>query len=72
LQGLVQLFERRRVRDGQCSTDPWDIVNGNLNSVLEFAGMDLVVLLLATVTYEDTLSSIFQEMGGQLIGIGDA
>jgi hypothetical protein len=47
-------------------------VNGNLNSVLEFAGMDLVVLLLATVTYEDTLSSIFQEMGGQLIGIGDA
>ena len=72
MQGPVQLFERRRVRDGQCSTDPWDIVNGNLNSVLEFAGMDLVVLLLATVTYEDTLSSIFQEIGGQLIEIGDA
>jgi hypothetical protein len=57
----VQLFERRRVRDGQCSTDPWHIVKGNLNIVVEFAGMDVTVLLLATVTYEDTLSSMFQE-----------
>jgi hypothetical protein len=36
-------------------------VKGNLNIVVEFAGMDLAVLLLATVTYEDTLSSMFQE-----------
>jgi hypothetical protein len=61
----MQFFERRRVRDAQCSTDPWQIANGNLNSVIEFADMDLAVLLLATVAYEDTLSSMFQEMGGQ-------